>query len=323
MQIFVFKIPRIFVFVNTNTIMKHKSLISLLLVVAFASCKKDDNEPVTPEEPKEQYSCIFDSNVADLTSAKNPTFNIYVDGVNVGVWPGNLIDNFHVGMEANYEGLTDTKVYLNLEPGEHSYEAYFYYGMSLEPGYSMVKGDFVVPDTGSVSVLIDYNNVESDETPPFVCLVVPAPIDIFRIGFGTITDPEGFTCVKKQGDCDTDFQLYSDEQKIYIESNTAYYAVDTVYNVDSVYKEPFLVPETSASYVKTDSVAKIYDNLERIYNEESEVGLLYYSTNVDSMAEGRYFIKKDKFYVLFFRVSFDINKLQTISEILSTATVWQ
>jgi hypothetical protein len=321
--------------------MKHKSLIALLLVAAFASCKKDNDEPVAPEEPKEQYNCIFDSKISDFKNVTNPTFLVFVDSSQVGVWPGNLIDNFHIdreanytlygnrylGMEPNYEELTDTKVYLNLEPGEHSYEAYFYYGISLNPDYTVVKGIFTVPDTGSVSVFIDYhNNYESYVTPPpFGCFEEPGPVDIFifKIGFGTITQPEGFDCVQKRGDCDTNFKLYSDEQKIYIESNTAYYAVDTVYNVDSVYKEPFLVSESSASYVKTDSVAKIYDNLERIYNEESEVGLLYYSTNADSMAEGRYFIKKDKFYVLFFRVSFDINKLQTISEILSTATARQ
>ena len=304
--------------------MKCKLFLALLLVAAFTGCKDDSDDPIELEEPKEQYNCIFDSNVAEITNILNPTFHIFVDNAPVGVWPGNRIDSFYVGMEANYEGLTDTKVYLNLEPGEHSYEAYFYYGISLRPGYSLVQGKFTIPDTGSVSVLIDYNNVESDETTPFECGGVINPtIDIFRIGFGTITHPEGFTCVQNQGDCDTDFQLYSDEQKIYIECNTAYYAVDTIYNVDSVYKEPFLVPESSASYAKTDSIAKIYDNLERIYNEESEVGLLYYSTNADSMAEGRYFIKKDKFYALFFRVSFDINKLQTISEILSTATARQ
>ena len=301
--------------------MKCKLFLALLLVAAFTGCKDDSDDPIEPEEPKEQYNCIFDSNVAEISNILNPTFHIFVDNAPVGVWPGNRIDSFYVGMEANYEGLTDTKVYLNMEPGEHSYEAYFYYGISLRPGYSLVQGKFTIPDTGSVSVLIDYNNVESDETTPFECGGVINPtIDIFRIGFGTITHPEGFTCVQNQGDCDTDFQLYSDEQKIYIECNTAYYAVDTIYNVDSVYKEPFLVPETSASYAKTDSIAKTYDNLERIYNEDSEVGLLYYSTNADSIAEGRYFIKKDNFYVLFFRVSFDINKLQKISEILSTAT---
>lgn len=330
------KIPRIFVFVNTNTIMKHKSLISLLLVVAFASCKKDDNELIVPDEPKEQYNCIFDSKISDFKNVTNPTFIIFVDSVQVGVWPGNLIDNFHIameanytlynnsylGMEPNYEGLTDTKVHLNLAPGEHSYEAYFYNGISLSPEYTMEKGIFTVPDTGSVSVFINYHNCKSYVTPPpFGCIVVPAPIDIFRIG--TIIHPEGFDCVQNCGDCDSNFQLYSDEQKVNIECNTAYYAVDTIYNVDSVYKEPFFVPYTSASYIKTDSIVKIYDHIERIYKDESDVGLLYYSTNADSMAEGRYFIKKDNYYVLFFRVSFDINKLQTISEILSTATVRQ
>ena len=318
---------------------KHKSLIALLLVAAFASCKKDNDEPVAPEEPKEQYNCIFDSKISDFKNVTNPTFLVFVDSSQVGVWPGNLIDNYHIdreanytlydnrylGMKPNYEELTDTKVYLNLEPGEHSYEAYFYYGISLNPDYTVVKGIFTVPDTGSVSVFIDYhNNSESYVTPPpFGCIVEPGPVDIFRIGFATITHPEGFTCVQNHGDCDTNFKLYSDEQKINIECNTAYYAVDTIFNVDSVYKEPFLVPWTSGSYAKTDSIARVYDNLERIYDEDSEVGLLYYSTNADSMAEGRYFIKKDKFYVLFFRVSFDINKLHTISEILSTATVWQ
>ena len=319
--------------------MNHKSLIALLLVAAFASCKKDNDEPVVPEEPKEQYNCIFDSKISDFKNVTNPTFIIFVDSVQVGVWPGNLIDNYHIdmeanytlygnkylGMEVNYQGLTDTKVYLNLTPGEHSYEAYFYSGISLDPSYTKEKGVFTVPDTGSVSVSIDYHNCKSYVTPPpFGCYVVEDwTIDIFRIGFGTITQPEGFDCVRVQGDCDINFQLSSDEQKINIESNTAYYAVDTIYNVDSVYKEPFLIPKSSASYAKTDSIVKIYDNLERIYNGDSEVGLLYYSANADSIAEGRYFIKKDKFYVLFFRVSFDINKLQTISEILSTATARQ
>lgn len=319
--------------------MNHKSLMALLLVVAFANCKKDSDEPVVPEEPNEQCNCIFDSKFSDFKNVTNPTFIIFVDSVQVGVWPGNLIDNFHIsreanynnlygnlylGMEPNYEKLTDTKVYLNLAPGEHSYEAYFYCGISLSPQYTMEKGIFAVPDTGSVSVSIDYHNCKSYVTPPpFGCIVVSGSIDIFRIGFGTIIQPEGFDCVQNCGDCDCNFQLYSDEQKINIECNTAYYAVDTIYNVDNVYKEPFLVPWSSASYAKTDSIARVYDNLERIYDGDSEVGLLYYSTNADSIAEGRYFIKKDKFYVLFFRVSFDINKLQTISEILSTATVRQ
>ena len=311
--------------VNSIFVMKNTSLIALLLVVAFAGCKKDDNEPVKPEETKEQYNCIFDSNVADLSNAKNSTFNIFVDSVQVGVWPGNLIENFRIGMVANYEGLTDTKVYLNLTPGEHSYIAHFYSGIALDPNYTLVKGTFTVPDTGSVEVLLDYNKIEYDEEiEPFVCGgVVGSYIDIFRIGFATITHPEGFTCVQERGDCDINLQLYSDEQKIYIESNTAYYAVDTIYNAGSEYKEPLLVPYTSASYKKTDSIAKIYDHLERICADNAEVGLLYYSTNDDSMAEGRYFIKKDNFYVLFFRVRFDINKLQKISEILSTVVVYQ
>ena len=319
--------------------MKHKSLIALLLVAAFASCKKDNDEPIVPDEPKVQYNCVFDSKISDFKNVTNPTFLVFVDSSQVGVWPGNLIDNFHIdreanytlngnrylGMEPNYEELTDTKVYLNLEPGEHSYEAYFYYGISLDPDYTVVKGIFTVPDTGSVSVFIDYhNNYESYVTPPpFGCFVVDGYIDIFRIGFATITHPEGFTCVQERGDCDINLQLYSDEQKIYIESNTAYYAVDTIYNAGSEYKEPLLVPYTSASYKKTDSIAKIYDHLERICADNAEVGLLYYSTNDDSMAEGRYFIKKDNFYVLFFRVRFDINKLQKISEILSTVVVYQ
>ena len=188
--------------------MKCKLFLALLLVAAFTGCKDDSDDPIELEEPKEQYNCIFDSNVAEITNILNPTFHIFVDNAPVGVWPGNRIDSFYVGMEANYEGLTDTKVYLNLEPGEHSYEAYFYYGISLRPGYSLVQGKFTIPDTGSVSVLIDYNNVESDETTPFECGGVINPtIDIFRIGFGTITHPEGFTCVQNQGDCDTDFQL--------------------------------------------------------------------------------------------------------------------
>ena len=310
-----------------------------MLVAAFASCKKDNDEPIVPDEPKVQYNCVFDSKISDFKNVTTPPYLVFVDSVQVGVWPGNLIDNFHIdreanytlngnrylGMEPNYEELTDTKVYLNLTPGEHSYEAYFYCGISLSPEYTVTKGVFTVPDTGSVAVHLDYHNNESYVTPPpFGCLVVENwTADIFRIGFGTITYPEGFNCVQNCGDCDSNFQLYSDEQKVNIECNTAYYAVDTIYNVDSVYKEPFFVPYTSASYIKTDSIVKIYDHIERIYKDESEVGLLYYSTNADSMAEGRYFIKKDNFYVLFFRVSFDINKLQTISEILSTATVRQ
>lgn len=302
---------------------KHKSLIALLLVAAFASCKKDDNEPVAPEEPKEQYNCIFDSNISDLTNATNPTFNIFVDSVQVGVWPGNRIDSFYIGVSANYEGLTDTKVYLNLTPGEHSYKAIFYSGKTaLYPDYTMVKGSFTVPDTGSVSVLLDYYKIEAEEgIEPFVCIIPWQDYTVDIFDKGTILVTEGFSVSKFYGDCDVTFFLCS--ENVDIEYNSAYYAVDTIYNVDSVYKEPFLVPNTSASYIKTDSIAKIYDHLERIYKDESEVGLLYYSTNADSMAEGRYFIKKDNFYVLFFRVSFDINKLQTISEILSTATVRQ
>ena len=151
--------------------MKHKSLIALLLVVAFAGCKKDDNEPVEPEEPKVQYNCIFDSNISDYTNVKNPTFNIFVDSVHVGVWPGNRIDSVRLGMEVNYEGLTDTKVYLNLTPGEHSYKAYLYSGeTALYPNLTLVKGTFSVPDTGSVSVLLDYYKIEdNEEVDPFVC----------------------------------------------------------------------------------------------------------------------------------------------------------
>ena len=303
--------------------MKHKSLIVLLLIAAFAGCKKDDNEPVVPEEPKEQYNCIFDSNISDLTNATNPTFNIFVDSVQVGVWPGNRIDSFYIGVVANYEGLTDTKVYLNLSPGEHSYKAILYSGKTaLYPDYTMVKGSFTVPDTGSVSVLLDYYKIEDEEgIEPFVCIIPWQDYTVDIFDKGTILVTEGFSVSKFYGDCDVTFFLCS--ENVDIEYNSAYYAVDTIYNVDSVYKEPFLVPNTSASYIKTDSIAKIYDHLERIYKDESEVGLLYYSTNADSMAEGRYFIKKDNFYVLFFRASFDINKLQTISELLSTATVRQ
>ncbi len=144
-------------------------LSALSILVAFVGCKKTD-EPVSPEEPEEQYNCVFDSNVGELRNFRNPTYNIYVDSLFVGVWPNNRIDSAYFGAITDYEDITDTKVYVTLKPGKHSFKARLFCGTELFSDGDIVKGDFIVPDTGYVFVLIDINKSEVDDSiDPFVC----------------------------------------------------------------------------------------------------------------------------------------------------------
>ena len=147
-----------------------KLLFIALILATFASCKKDD-ESAQPEEPQKQYNCVFDSNAKDISRTPNPAYNIYVDSVFVGMWPGCVLDSAYYDAVINdYENIEDTKVYLTLMPGKHSFRACKYSGYKLSYDFTIVKGDFIIPDTGLVSVFIDSNKWEMDDTiEPFKC----------------------------------------------------------------------------------------------------------------------------------------------------------
>ena len=277
-----------------------KFVLIVLVMASLAACKKNDEPEVTEEEQevtKVESNCIFDSNVGIYGDYKNPTLNIYVDGVFVGVWPSNQLDSAYDGAVPDYGNITDPKVYVNLKPGKHSYHTIFYSGKVLSCEFQTVEKKFVVGETGTTSVLVDfaYNVKTTSDTV----------LDI--LGEYTIKVPEGYAYSTNYGDESISFKAYSDNGNTIVCESDAYVTNDTLYAPEKEYVKKFKLPQ-SDSVVRTQT----FPNMEII----GEKGLLYYTT--DKKSSGYFFMKQKDCYILLFSVNFDIANISELKSILLT-----
>ena len=270
-----------------------KFVLLVLIMASMAACKKSDVQ----EAIEEESNCIFDSNVGVYGDYKNPTLNIYVDGVFVGVWPGNQLDSAYVGATPVYGNITDTKVYVNLKPGEHSYHTIFYSGKVLSCEFYTVEKKFFVEETGVTSVLVDfaYNVKTTSDTV----------LDI--LGEYTIKVPEGYAYSTNYGDESIWFKAYSDNGNTIVCERDLYVTDDTLYAPEKEYVKLFKLPQ-SDSVVRTLT----FPNMEII----GEKGLLYYTTG--KISSGYFFLKQKDCYILLFSVNFDIANISELINILLT-----
>lgn len=270
----------------------NKFVLFVLVVASMVACKKNDE----PEIIKAESNCIFDSNVGDYINCLNPTLNIFVDGVFVGVWPNNRLDSAYVGATPDYGNITDTKVYVNLKSGEHSYHTIFYSGEVLSCEFQTTEKKFIVEETGMTSVLIDFSsNVKTTSD---------TVLDI--LGLYTMKVPKGYTYYTSYGDESYSFQAYSDNGNTIV-WDSEFYATDTLYAPEKEYVKLFKLPQ-SDSVVRTQT----FPNMEII----GEKGLLYYTT--DKISSGYFFMKQKDCYILLFSVNFDIAYISELKSILLT-----
>ncbi|MBR5167026.1 MAG: hypothetical protein IKW86_03030 [Salinivirgaceae bacterium] len=281
-------------------------LFVLVMASIMAACKKNDAPEAIEEEQeiidepevnKIESNCIFDSNVGIYGDYKNPTLNIYVDGVFIGVWPGNQLDSAYVGATPDYGNITDTKVYVNLKPGKHSYHTFFYSGKVLSCEFQSVEKKFVVGETGMTSVLVDfaYNVKTTSDTV----------LDI--LGRYTIKVPEGYAYSTNYGDESISFKAYSDNGNTIVCTSDLYVTDDTLYAPENEYVKEFKLPG-SDSVVRTQT----FPNIEII----GEKGLLYYTSA--KYSSGYFFLKQNDCYILLFSVNFDIANISELKSILLT-----
>ena len=281
-------------------------LFVLVMASIMAACKKNDAPEAIEEEQeiidepevnKIESNCIFDSNVGIYGDYKNPTLNIYVDGVFIGVWPGNQLDSAYVGATPDYGNITDTKVYVNLKPGKHSYHTFFYSGKVLSCEFQSVEKKFVVEETGITSVLVDfaYNVKTTSDTV----------LDI--LGEYTIKVPEGYAYSTNYGDESISFKAYSDNGNTIVCTSDLYVTDDTLYEPENEYVKEFKLPG-SDSVVRTQT----FPNIEII----GEKGLLYYTSA--KYSSGYFFLKQNDCYILLFSVNFDIANISELKSILLT-----
>ena len=296
-----------------------KFVLFVLVMASMAACKKNDepeavkNEQEVVDEPevteneqeetgkpevtKVESNCIFDSNIDDFIDSRNPTLNIYVDGVFIGVWPGNKLDSAYDGATPVYGNITDTKVYVNLKPGKHSYHTIFYSGKVLSCEFQTVEKKFVVEETGITSVLVDfaYNVKTTSDTV----------LDI--LGEYTIKVPEGYAYSTNYGDESISFKAYSDNGNTIVCTSDLYVTDDTLYAPENEYVKEFKLPG-SDSVVRTQT----FPNIEIIGGK----GLLYYTS--DKYSSGYFFMKQNDCYVQLFSVNFDIANISELKSILLT-----
>lgn len=289
-------------------------VLFVLVMASIPACKKNDEPEAIKDKQEEldapeviedeqevnkaESNCVFDSNVEDFIDSQNPTLNIYVDSVFVGVWPNNQLDSAYVGATPVYENITDTKVYINLKPGGHSYHTIFYSGKVLSCEFQTEEKKFVVEESGMTSVLIDfaYNVKMTTDT---------AVLDI--LGRYTIKVPKGYTYSTNYGDESIRFKAYSDNGNTIVCDCDLYATADTLYAPEKEYVKLFKLPQ-SDSVVRTQT----FPNMEII----GEKGLLYYTT--DKISSGYFFLKQKDCYMLIFSVNFDIANISELINILLT-----
>lgn len=139
-----------------------KMFLFVFLLVSMLACNKN-TEPVTESDGKtvkpilEDFNCVFDWNDSLVPNCGPFTANVFVDGIFIGVWPGNWIDSVYDGLnfdDREYSKPSTSKVYAKLTPGEHTYSDRLYCGFDtfFSGSNSDYTGKFVVPDTGYVLV---------------------------------------------------------------------------------------------------------------------------------------------------------------------------
>lgn len=266
-------------------------LIALAMISLVACNKKNE-----PEKIKNKPNCIFDSNIEDYINCLNPTLNIYIDNVFVGVWPNGQLDSAYVGAIPNNKNIADAKVYVTLPPGEHTYHTIFYSGEILSCEFQTTEKKFVVEETGMSTVLIDFaSNVK---------VTSDTVLDIF--GQYKLKVPKEYVYSLSYGDCSYSFKTYSDNGNT-IEWDNDIYATDTLYELRNEYVRKYKLPQT-------DSVirSQTFPYMEII----GEKGVLYYVT--DKISSGYFFIKQEDFFILLFSVVLNVDNISELKNILLT-----